>query len=97
MKQLLLTLAMGVAAQAWSQTQTGLPKGPINNQWVVSTSGLDTLWIQTGGVGDLTLRIWQEDPCLMGLCPKIVPVPDLEPFRRRYCMGITTGMLEERP
>jgi hypothetical protein len=73
MKRLLLVLLVGVSAPAWSQTEAGLPKGPINNQWVVSTPGLDTLWIQT------------------------VPVPDLEPFRRLHCVGIATGMLEERP
>ena len=100
MKQSFLAVALLLTGALSAQTRTD--SGQVNNHWVVSTPGLDTLWIQTGGIGDLTYRIWQEDPCPGGPCPVVIPHPDLALVHRRlglpqpYRPEGETGMLISR-
>jgi hypothetical protein len=101
MKRIILIWAGLLTGSLWAQTRTDL--GQVNNWLVVSTPCLDTLWIQTGGVGDLTYRIWQEDPCPGGPCPVVIQHPDLALVRRRlglpqpYRPECETGMLISKP
>jgi hypothetical protein len=98
MKRIIL-IWVGILTGALSaQTQTYQVQ--VNNWWVVSTPGLDTLWIQTGSIGDLTYRIWQRDPCPDGPCPVVIQHPDLALVRQR--LGLpqpegATGTLISRP
>lgn len=96
---LILFLILNVTIQA--QIQSG--SVPLNNEWVISTPSLDTIWIQVGGIGDITYDIWKEDPCSEGQCPVVIRHPNLTALRRHlglpqpYLSRGKTGMLIHRP